>query len=158
MPIICLQCGSVNERAVKTIQGSFLLECFLWLLFILPGVIYSVWRLTTKGKGLSSLFLPRDRGQRARRPKSSMLAVSCTRGRRSGFSRHSGSAGYRRKRSSERNAVGSLSELKFESSLGDPNIDNPVNKRDLSTRENGESAAESAQSETVNMAARSFIC
>jgi hypothetical protein len=50
MEIICLQCGSVSKRAVRTIQGSFLLECFLWLLFILPGVIYSVWRLTTKAK------------------------------------------------------------------------------------------------------------
>jgi hypothetical protein len=50
MAIICLQCGSVNKRAVGTIQGSFLLECFLWLLFILPGIIYSVWRLTTKAK------------------------------------------------------------------------------------------------------------
>ena len=50
MPIICLQCGSVNDRAVKTMRGSFLLECLLWLFFILPGVIYSVWRLTTKAK------------------------------------------------------------------------------------------------------------
>ena len=50
MEIICLQCGSVSKRAVRTIQGSFLLECSLWLLFILPGIIYSVWRLTTKAK------------------------------------------------------------------------------------------------------------
>src|SRR5579864_4015167 len=56
MPIICLQCGSVSERAVKTMQGSFLLECLLWLLFILPGVIYSVWRLTTKAKACPVCF------------------------------------------------------------------------------------------------------
>lgn len=50
MPIICLQCGSISERAVRAMQGSFLLECFLWLLFIVPGVFYSVWRLTTKAR------------------------------------------------------------------------------------------------------------
>ena len=50
MAIICTRCGSVSKRAQRTMQGSFLMECFLWLLFIVPGLIYSIWRLTTKGR------------------------------------------------------------------------------------------------------------
>ena len=50
MAIVCVKCGSITDRAVKSMRGSFLLECLLWLLFVLPGVIYSVWRLTTKAK------------------------------------------------------------------------------------------------------------
>jgi hypothetical protein len=33
------------------IKGSFLMEFVLWLFFIVPGVIYTVWRLTTVAKG-----------------------------------------------------------------------------------------------------------
>jgi predicted nucleic-acid-binding Zn-ribbon protein len=47
---ICNQCGSVVYPE-KQIKGSFAIELFLWLLMILPGVIYSVWRLTTKQWG-----------------------------------------------------------------------------------------------------------
>ena len=43
-PMYCSRCGTVGEPA-REIPGSFALELLLWLLFILPGLIYSVWRL-----------------------------------------------------------------------------------------------------------------
>ena len=43
---ICATCGSVGK--LKTvIRGHFVLELLLWLFFLLPGVIYTVWRLST---------------------------------------------------------------------------------------------------------------
>lgn len=45
----CPNCGTV-AKPKKVTKGSFLIEVFLWLLFIIPGVIYSLWRLTTKAE------------------------------------------------------------------------------------------------------------
>lgn len=45
--LICVSCGSVGRPKVIT-KGSFILEVVLWLFFIVPGVIYSVWRLASK--------------------------------------------------------------------------------------------------------------
>jgi len=44
---ICTTCGHIGlpDRITK---GSFLIELALWLFFIVPGLIYSMWRLTTK--------------------------------------------------------------------------------------------------------------
>ncbi len=44
---ICTTCGyiGVPQRITK---GSFLIELVLWLFLIIPGLIYSIWRLTTK--------------------------------------------------------------------------------------------------------------
>jgi len=43
----CLSCGAVGKpRLIRS--GSTGTEVILWVLAILPGVIYSVWRLTTK--------------------------------------------------------------------------------------------------------------
>ena len=37
--------------SIKTkVQGSFALEIILWLFLLIPGLIYSVWRLTSKQK------------------------------------------------------------------------------------------------------------
>lgn len=44
---ICASCGSRSEGISRT-RGSFWIELVLWLCFILPGLIYSIWRLTTK--------------------------------------------------------------------------------------------------------------
>lgn len=43
----CQNCGTIGQPR-KRVKGSFGIEIILWLLMILPGVIYSVWRLTTK--------------------------------------------------------------------------------------------------------------
>jgi RNA polymerase subunit RPABC4/transcription elongation factor Spt4 len=45
----CTQCGTVANPKKHT-KGSFLIEVFLWLLLIVPGLIYSLWRLTSKQK------------------------------------------------------------------------------------------------------------
>lgn len=44
---VCTSCGFVG-RPEKVWKGSFWVELFLWLLFIVPGLIYSIWRLTSK--------------------------------------------------------------------------------------------------------------
>jgi len=44
---VCKFCGFVGKPK-KVTEGSFLVEIFLWLLFLLPGVIYSIWRMTTR--------------------------------------------------------------------------------------------------------------
>jgi hypothetical protein len=61
--MVCSNCGSTG-RPKTYVQGSFLIELLLWLMFLLPGVIYSLWRLTTKKRVCSvcgaSNMLPAD--------------------------------------------------------------------------------------------------
>jgi hypothetical protein len=60
---ICTACGSMIYPE-KVTRGSFVMEIVLWLLFILPGLIYSIWRLTTRKevcpKCKSDKFIPAD--------------------------------------------------------------------------------------------------
>jgi hypothetical protein len=44
--MVCTACGSLVSPQPKT-PGSFWIELMLWFLFIVPGVIYSVWRLAS---------------------------------------------------------------------------------------------------------------
>ncbi|HOV31838.1 MAG TPA: hypothetical protein PLX23_00570 [Candidatus Hydrogenedens sp.] len=44
---ICTTCGYVGYPQRIT-RGSFYIELALWLLFILPGLIYTIWRLTSQ--------------------------------------------------------------------------------------------------------------
>lgn len=46
---ICTHCGTVGVPKTVT-KGSFLIEIVLWLCLLVPGFIYSVWRLTTRRK------------------------------------------------------------------------------------------------------------
>jgi len=46
---ICERCGGVGKPRSIT-EGSILIEGCLWVLFCLPGVLYSIWRLTTRRK------------------------------------------------------------------------------------------------------------
>ncbi len=46
---ICPNCGNVGTPKTIT-KGSILIELVLWITFIVPGFIYSIWRLTTRGK------------------------------------------------------------------------------------------------------------
>jgi hypothetical protein len=45
----CTACGHVGKPRAG-MKGAFLVELFLWFLFILPGLLYSIWRLSTKQK------------------------------------------------------------------------------------------------------------
>ncbi len=43
-PFYCPTCGTVAYPKSFT-PGSFLLELLLWCMFILPGVLYTAWRI-----------------------------------------------------------------------------------------------------------------
>lgn len=45
---ICTECGSRDTKSHT--RGSFLVEVALWLCFLLPGLIYSLWRISTRGQ------------------------------------------------------------------------------------------------------------
>lgn len=44
---LCATCGSVVPY-YKTTPGSIWIEILLWLCFLIPGVLYSIWRLTAR--------------------------------------------------------------------------------------------------------------
>lgn len=47
--MVCTTCHTVGR--VKTqVKGSLLVEIFMWCFFLLPGIIYSLWRITSKQK------------------------------------------------------------------------------------------------------------
>jgi len=43
---ICSACGMMG-RPVKVTRGGCAIEIALWLLLLIPGIIYTIWRLTT---------------------------------------------------------------------------------------------------------------
>jgi hypothetical protein len=43
---ICTQCGNVDVPKRKP-KGSTGIELLLWLCFIIPGLLYSFWRLSS---------------------------------------------------------------------------------------------------------------
>lgn len=51
--MICASCGTRGEPKTIT-RGSILIEFILWCFFIVPGLIYSIWRLSSRGKGCPS--------------------------------------------------------------------------------------------------------
>ncbi len=51
--LICANCGTIGKPKTVT-KGSIATEIVLWLLFIVPGVLYSLWRLTTRAKACRS--------------------------------------------------------------------------------------------------------
>ena len=46
-PMACLKCGMVGPTKIET-RGYFMVELVLWLCFLLPGLIYSVWRVSSR--------------------------------------------------------------------------------------------------------------
>ena len=47
MNTICKHCGTVNGPA-NTLPGSGWIELILWLAWLVPGIIYSVWRRSSR--------------------------------------------------------------------------------------------------------------
>lgn len=45
--LFCKSCGKIAKPR-KLTKGSFLIELILWLCFLIPGIIYSIWRLTSR--------------------------------------------------------------------------------------------------------------
>jgi hypothetical protein len=60
---ICTTCGHLGEPASHT-PGSMRIEAVLWLCLIVPGLIYSLWRLSARrevcGKCGATTLLPLD--------------------------------------------------------------------------------------------------
>lgn len=44
---ICSKCGN-KSLPVEFVKGSIFIEIILWLAFLVPGLVYSIWRLTSK--------------------------------------------------------------------------------------------------------------
>jgi len=44
---ICTNCGYQGKPSTIT-RGGIGTEIILWLLFIIPGLLYSIWRMSTK--------------------------------------------------------------------------------------------------------------
>jgi hypothetical protein len=55
--LICVNCGTISKPILKT-KGSFIIELCLWLFFIVPGLFYSLWRLTSKYKACPNCNAP----------------------------------------------------------------------------------------------------
>jgi hypothetical protein len=47
MKKLCTSCGKIASPALHT-RGSFGIEIILWLCLILPGILYSLWRLSSR--------------------------------------------------------------------------------------------------------------
>lgn len=45
--MFCTTCG-YEGKVKKQTPGSFLIEVIMWLAFLVPGIIYSLWRITNK--------------------------------------------------------------------------------------------------------------
>jgi hypothetical protein len=48
--MICPNCGTRGNPKLIT-QGSIAIELILWLCFLIPGLIYSIWRLSSRKQG-----------------------------------------------------------------------------------------------------------
>jgi len=47
---ICKACGYHGE-VQRVTKGSFAIELLLWLCFLIPGLLYSLWRLSSRYSG-----------------------------------------------------------------------------------------------------------
>jgi len=45
--LVCTTCGHAGPPRVET-RGNFLIEVIAWLAFIVPGLVYSLWRLSAR--------------------------------------------------------------------------------------------------------------
>ena len=67
--MVCLQCG-YSGRGKRLVKGSLGVEILLWLCFLVPGIMYSVWRTSGNEYGCpkcgSTNLIPADspRGQK----------------------------------------------------------------------------------------------
>ena len=50
---ICKQCGTLNETG-DALPGSGWIELILWLCYLIPGLIYSIWRRAKRNAACSA--------------------------------------------------------------------------------------------------------
>jgi hypothetical protein len=51
--LICSACGHIGSSKTA-VKGNLLIEIILWCFFIIPGLIYSVWRSSSRYKKCSA--------------------------------------------------------------------------------------------------------
>jgi len=51
--MVCVNCGTTGKTR-RIVPGSFVIELVLWCCFFVPGLIYSLWRLSSAKKGCSA--------------------------------------------------------------------------------------------------------
>jgi hypothetical protein len=44
--MLCTTCGTIGSTT-RSMKGSIVTEIILWLFFLIPGIIYSIWRHST---------------------------------------------------------------------------------------------------------------
>ena len=47
--MFCIDCHHQGELKIHT-KGYFLIELVLWICFIVPGLIYTIWRVSSRQK------------------------------------------------------------------------------------------------------------
>ena len=45
--MVCAVCGNIGNSKSET-PGSMIIELILWLCFLIPGLVYSFWRLSAR--------------------------------------------------------------------------------------------------------------
>jgi len=55
--LYCSHCGAVNNGK-RHVPGSILIELVLWICFLIPGLIYSIWRHAAQKKVCASCNQP----------------------------------------------------------------------------------------------------
>lgn len=68
-PMYCTACGHEGDTTTTT-KGSMLIELVLWLAFIVPGLVYSLWRVSSRHKTCSAC------GSSALVPTTSPVAIA----------------------------------------------------------------------------------
>lgn len=53
----CTSCGAVGKSR-RHVPGSILIEIILWLCFLIPGLIYSIWRHAASKKACRVCLMP----------------------------------------------------------------------------------------------------
>jgi hypothetical protein len=56
-PMICPNCGTRGEPKTLT-PGTVGMELILWICFLVPGLIYSIWRISNRKSGCPSCGQP----------------------------------------------------------------------------------------------------
>ena len=56
-PMLCPHCGTQAKPKLKT-KGTIGIEIILWLCFFVPGLIYSIWRLSSRFSACPACLQP----------------------------------------------------------------------------------------------------
>jgi len=55
--MVCSICGYQGKPKTVT-KGSIIIELALWIMFVVPGLIYSLWRMTSRYKACPNCLTP----------------------------------------------------------------------------------------------------